>query len=62
MRPRYQLDPIDPWVESNIIRPEWMGELIRRWMYNPPKLSLREWFHYDSREGIRLVRTVESPS
>ena len=62
MRPRYQLDPVHPFLDSGIERPSWMDSMIRKWMYNPPELPLREWFHYDSREGIRLVRTVESPS
>lgn len=62
MRRLLKQPALGAWIMSNVARPAWMDAMIRKWMYNPPKPPLREWFHYDSREGIRLVRTVESPS
>lgn len=41
-----------PFAESEIARPAWMTEMIRKWMYNPPELPLRQWLHSSRANGF----------
>jgi len=48
----YILDEIRMWDLAGIDRPLWMSDMIRKWMYNPPKPPLREWFRYEKVMGL----------